>query len=197
MPENEQNIRKRNSAKSFQESIKYLEESQWNKLKEVIDNTRDRLLIKLLYSTGCRVGEFALIKVEDIDWENGFIHIPAENTKTKEARTVRVGKDLLNEIKGWLKDQKKESGYLFSSRQDERLTPRRIQQVIRKYAEKAGVACHPHTLRHTHIVHALNKGVPINVVQAEVGHKRLTTTQIYSKVAPKLVKEAYDKAGFE
>jgi site-specific recombinase XerD len=56
MPENEQNIRKRNSSKSFQESIKYLEESQWNKLKEVIDNTRDRLLIKLLYSTGCKAG---------------------------------------------------------------------------------------------------------------------------------------------
>ena len=43
----------------------------------------------------------------------------------------------------------------------------------------------------------LDTFVPINVVQAEVGHKRLTTTQIYSKVAPKLVKEAYDTAGFE
>ncbi|GAI13303.1 unnamed protein product, partial [marine sediment metagenome] len=58
-------------------------------------------------------------------------------------------------------------------------------------------AVSPHTLRHTHIVHALLDKVPITAVQKQVGHKRLTTTQIYSDLAPEQVKEAYDKVGFE
>jgi len=199
MAKETQKTQKRNSnKKSFRDTIKYLEKGQWNSLKEVIDNTRDRLLIKLLYSSGCRVNEFSLMKIKDVEFEEGYIHIPAENTKTKESRTVRIGKELLNEMKGWLKDNKKAGDdYLFDSRQSERMTPRRIQQIVKKYAAIAKIECHPHTLRHTHIVHALQEGVPINAVQAQVGHKRLTTTEIYSKLAPKQVKEAYDKAKFE
>ena len=55
----------------------------------------------------------------------------------------------------------------------------------------------PHTLRHSHIVHSLMAGVPTNVVQQQAGHKRLTTTQVYSKVAPEQIKEAYERAGME
>ena len=51
----------------------------------------------------------------------------------------------------------------------------------------------PHTLRHTHIVHALLDRIPIAAVQKQVGHKRLATTQIYSNLAPEQVREAYEK----
>jgi len=191
---------KRNSTKKTTgSSIKYLEKGEWNRLKEVIDDTRDRLMFKMLYSSGCRIGEFTMIRISDLDLENGYIRIPAENTKTKTARTaVIASKELVSELRGWIKDRKKSGNdFLFDSRQGDRITPRRVQQLLKKYAEKAGIDCHPHTLRHSHVVHALQEGIPINAVQAQVGHKRLTTTEIYSKLAPKQVKDAYERAGFE
>lgn len=107
--------------------------------------------------------------------------------------------------------EKRKKGYLFRSRQGKKLTTRRIEQIIHKYARRAHIqkvyaydkrnrplyTVSPHTLSHTHIVHALLNTVPIAAVQKQVGHKRLTTTQIYSDLAPEQVKEAYDKAGFE
>ncbi|MCK4244730.1 MAG: tyrosine-type recombinase/integrase, partial [Candidatus Omnitrophica bacterium] len=68
----------------------------------------------------------------------------------------------------------------------------RIQQLMKKYAKIANLEASPHTLRHTHIVHALLDRIPITAVQKQVGHKKLTTTQIYSNLAPEQVREAYE-----
>ncbi len=204
-------MRKSAKRKRFQDSIKYLKKEEWQRLKESIDNFRDKLIILFLYSTGCRVGELCKMRIEDLDFEAGFLRIPGENTKTGEPRTVRVGREVLNEIRAYLRLEKRRSGLLFRSRQGEGITSRRIQQIIGDYAKRAGIqqvyaedsfgrklqTVTPHTLRHTHIVHALLNKVPITAVQKQVGHKRLTTTQIYSDLAPEQVKEAYEKAGFE
>ncbi|MBA7494491.1 Tyrosine recombinase XerC [subsurface metagenome] len=64
---------------------------------------------------------------------------------------------------------------------------------MKKYAERANLEVSPHTLRHTHIVHALLDRIPITAIQKQVGHKRLATTQIYSNLAPEQVREAYEK----
>jgi len=66
--------------------IKYLKKEEWLKLRDSIDSFRDIVLIELLYGSGCRVGEVALMRIEDIDFESGFIRIPGENTKTKIGR---------------------------------------------------------------------------------------------------------------
>jgi len=203
---------KRNSLqKTFRDSIKYLKKEEWQALKESIDNVRDKIIINLLYSSGVRVAELCLMKIEEVDFSNGFIRIPKENTKTKQSRTVRIGKEILSDLKALLRLEKRKKGYLFRSRQGKQLTTRRIEQIIHKYAKRAGIqkvyaydkrnrplyTVSPHTLRHTHIVHALLDKVPITAVQKQVGHRRLTTTQIYSDLAPEQVKEAYDKAGFK
>lgn len=175
--------------KSFKDSIKYLKKEEWDKLRSSIDNYRDKLIITLLYSTGMRVGEFTKLKVEDIDFEERFIRIPEENTKTKEGRTIFVPREVLNDLRGYLRlEKKKKKGRIFE------ITLRRIQQLIKKYSVRAGLVCTPHTLRHTHITHALLNRVPITAVQKQVGHKRLTTTQIYSDLAPEQVRQAYEKA---
>ena len=203
---------KRNSSpKQFRDSIKYLKKEEWQILKESIDNFRDKIIINLLYSSGVRVAELSSMKIEEVDFGNGFIRIPKENTKTKESRTVRIGKEVLSDLKALLRLEKRKKGYLFRSRQGKKLTTRRIQQILHTYAKRAGIqkvyaydksgrplhTVSPHTLRHTHIVHALLNKVPIIAVQKQVGHKRLTTTQIYSDLAPEQAKEAYDKVGFE
>ena len=166
--------------------IKYLKKEEWLRLIESIDNYRDKLIVKLLYSTGMRVGELAKLKVEDIDFHERFIHIPAENTKTNTARTVIVQKEVLSDISAYRKTLRIKRGRLFN------LTVRRLQQVMKKYAQRANIEASPHTLRHTHIVHALLDRIPITAVQKQVGHKKLTTTQIYSNLAPEQVREAYE-----
>ncbi len=151
------------------------------------------------------------MKIDEVDFGNGFIRIPKENSKIKQSRTVRIGKEVLSDFKAFLRLEKRKKGYLFRSRQEKKLTTRRIEQIIHKYAEIASIqkvyaydkrnrplyTVSPHTLRHTHIVHALLGKVSITAVQKQVGHKRLTTTQIYSDLAPEQVKEAYDKVGFQ
>ncbi len=199
------------SQKNFRDSIKYLKKEEWQALKESIDNLRDKVIINLLYSSGARVAELCLMKIEEVDLDNGLIRIPKENTKTKQFRTVRIGKEVVSDLKAFLRLEKGKKGYLFRSRQGKKLTTRRLKQIIHKCAKRAGIqkvyaynkrgrplyTVDPHTLRHAHIVHALLDKVTITAVQKQVGHKRLTTTQIYSDLAPEQVKEAYGKAGFE
>jgi integrase len=180
-------IQKRN----FKDSIKYLKKEEWDKLKGSIDDYRDKLIITLLYATGMRIGEFTKLKVEDIDFSERFIRIPPENTKTREGRTIFVPQEVLNDIRAYLKLEKKKKGKIFE------VTPRRIQQLLKKYSARAGVEATPHTLRHTHVVHSLLDKVPITAVQKQVGHKRLTTTQIYSDLAPKQIRAAYERANSE
>ena len=177
---------KRNKRRSFKNSIKYLKREEWDKLRGSIDNYRDKLIITLLYSTGMRIGEFVKVKVQDIDFQERFITILADNTKTKEARTIFVPREILNDIKSYLRLEKKKKGRIFE------ITPRRVQQILKKYSSRAEVETTPHTLRHTHIVHSLLNKVPITAVQKQVGHRRLTTTQIYSDLAPEQVREAYE-----
>ena len=173
--------------RNFSESIKYLRRKEWERFRSSVDDYRDRLLVTILYWTGMRVGEFTKVKIEDIDFEERLISVPAENTKTKSARTVWIPQEVLSEIKAYLKLTKKKRGRLFD------LTPRRVQQILAKYSKISGVRATPHTLRHTHIVQALLRKVPIAAVQKQVGHRRLTTTQIYSNFAPEQVREAYEQ----
>lgn len=202
---------KNKEKKSFKNQIKYLKKEEYRRLKEVIDNFRDKVIISLLYSSGCRVSEICKMKIEDIDFEQGYIRIPALNTKSNDCRVIRAGLEVLNDIKGYLRIEKRKKGPLFNSERSPHLTDRRVRQIVHYYANKAGIqeiygynkfghplyTVTPHTLRHTHVVHALMNKVPITAVQKQVGHKNLSTTQIYCDLAPEQVKEAYDMAGFE
>ncbi len=174
------------TSKIQKRNIKYLKKEEWQRLIESVDDYRDKLLMKVLYDTGMRVGELSMLEVEHIDFGERFIRIPAENTKTKTARTVVINREVLSEVAAYLKMVKIKKGRIFN------LSVRRIQQLIKKYGKIAGIEVSPHTLRHTHIVHALLDRVPITAVQKNVGHRRLTTTQIYCDLAPEQVREAYE-----
>jgi len=172
--------------KEQKRNIKYLKREEWEQLRASIDNVRDKLIIQILYSTGMRVGELSKLKIEEMDFEERFVWIPWENTKTKTTRTVYIPQETLNDIKAYLRLTRRKKGSLFG------LTKRRIQQLLKKYSDKSGVKASAHTLRHSHVVHALLDKVPITAVQKQVGHKLLTTTQVYSDLAPEQVREAYE-----
>lgn len=176
----------------FSDTIKYLSKEEIKRLISCIDNVRDKTLIKFLYSTGMRIGETSLLQFDDIDFKDLKILIPSQNTKTKRSRQPRISEEVSNDLKAYLKELQITKGLVFP------ITIRRIQMIIKKYGIKAGLNwIHPHTLRHTHIVHSLMSGVPMSAVQKQVGHIDLRTTQIYSNLSVADVKEAYTKAGVE
>jgi integrase/recombinase XerD len=163
-------------------------------------------LTNSIVPSGMRVGELVTTKIEDIDFENGFIRIQSFRSKTGRSRTARISKNTLELLREYIHGRK--TGYVFRSQgQSGHLSTRRVEQIISKLADKAEIQeiyaegkdgkklsrITPHTLRHTHIVHAIMSGVPLAAVMKQVGHADIRTTQIYSTLAPEQVKEAYEK----
>ena len=177
--------------KAFTDTIKYISKDEIKRLINSIDNARDKIIIKMLYSSGCRVGELVKACVDDIDFNECVWHIHAQNTKSKRSRSPRLYGGVVNDLKAYLKVSNISKGLLFP------IGIRSIQRIVKKYGDKVGIKClHPHSLRHTHIVHSLMDGVAMSAVQKQVGHVDLRTTQIYSNLAVSDVKKAYEKVEF-
>jgi len=195
--------------------IKYIEKEKVNMLIKAGMNERDRLIVKLFFTTFCRSNELRNIKVYDIKFGRCYINIRAENTKTKEPRIVVVPKKIMREIKTWLEKNGRDANfqnnnYLFQSRQSDQLTNKRIRQIVTEYANKIGIneiyaeskdgrklnTVTPHTLRHSAIIEALNKGIPQTVVMEQSGHKSLTSFQVYSRFSVEDRKRIFIEKGF-
>ncbi len=186
----------------FEDTIKYLNEEQIKKFllhvkqKEDKNRQRNRLIFELLLSTGMRITEFSLIKVSDIDFEQCLINIPFNNTKTAKRRIARVKRELLLDLKDYIINNNIKNGFVFRNNENKELSARFYQKLCEKYQiEDLPFKIHPHAFRHSHIILALKKGVPINAVQQQVGHMDLKTTSIYSKLAGVDVVRGYE--GFE
>jgi integrase/recombinase XerD len=177
--------------------IKYLDQDQQKQLLSVVQDIRDKLVIRMLLATGMRIEEFTLVKKEDIDEPNGFIRLLAENTKTKEARSVYVERELLNDLMAYLKMKSIDAGYIWRGTVRGRpITTRALQLMVKKYGRLAGLEwLHAHTFRHTCAVNAISAGVATEAVQGQLGHKSFMTTQIYTKLAPRQVADAFRRAG--
>lgn len=186
------------------DTIHYLSLWEWEALLEQASG-RDRLIILLLYDSGMRVGELVTTKVEDIDFEHCFIRIQSSRTKTKSFRTCRICQHTLQAVKEYVQPGQE---WLFHGRCSGHLSKRTIQLTLDRLAQAAGIQqigprkklmrrrITPHSLRHSHIVSALMTGVPLPLIQQQVGHKCLSSTQVYATVAPVLVQEAYTRHGF-
>ena len=207
------NITKANKEKTkkkfytrFKDNIKYLPRNEMDlllnhiKLKDIMHRKRNHLMFSLLLSMGCRITEFTLIEIKHIDFSIGLIKIPAENTKTKQSRSVRVNPGILLDLKDYIHTNNIKNGYLFRNKQNMPITPRNYNDLLKKYyddiKDKLTFKPHCHTFRHSHVVYALDNKVPMPAIMKQVGHIRLTTTQIYADIAGSHVKEMYKEVDF-
>ena len=204
-------------------NIRYLNLVALQKFFEVIDNWEHKLMMRLLYESGCRVGEFVRIRLKHLDFCNHSVFLPAENTKTKQPRTSYVSEGLMNEIKDYLKRKewmsKREEKlrcpdeFLFVSqatreRTDKGISENRVRQIFSCYIQKAGLqqvyghdkkgrALHlytVHSLRHSHIMHAKHiKGLKDSIVAKQVGHSTLTAMSAYDIPSDEMVQQAYQE----
>jgi integrase/recombinase XerD len=154
---------------------------------------RNKLILTLLYATGLRVSELTRLKTYQLDVDERTINIRGKGEKD---RIVLFDHPTQQLIEKYLiqKDKREYSRYLFSNRQGCHLSNRYIQIMIKDHANAAGVkrTVTPHVLRHSFATHLLQNGVDIRTIQQLLGHANLNTTQIYTHINTKTLKNNYD-----
>lgn len=163
---------------------------------------RDRCILELLYSTGLRVSELVSLNKKDINLQSLEFTIRG---KGKKPRMVFISKRAEKWLRAYLNIRKDDYKPLFISKskrtkniQDAeilRLSSVSIENIVRKYAFMAGYEkkITPHTLRHSFATTLLEKGVDIRYVQEMLGHSSITTTQVYTHITNKKLKEIHEK----
>ena len=152
---------------------------------------RDRTIIELMYATGLRVSEVVGLKKGDVNLDGGFVIAMGKRSKE---RVVPLGSYSRDAIKAYLASEKPPGQYLFPNRKGDMITRQAIWKIIRKYGlqlHKGHVS--PHTIRHTFATHLLEGGADLRSVQVLLGHEDISTTQIYTHVDSKRLKEIHKK----
>ena len=162
---------------------------------------RDRAILELLYSTGCRISEVVSINVSDLSFKDRTIRVLGKGNKE---RFVFLGKAAAGALKEYLPakneyaDKKDVDAHhaLFVNYRGRRITQRGIFGIVQKYILRLGLAKHvsPHTFRHTFATHLINRGADIRTVQELLGHASLSTTQIYTHLGLTRLKRIYSEA---
>jgi len=155
---------------------------------------RDKAILETIYSAGLRISELVGLDIQDM---NKFDEVVLVRGKGKKERLVPLGGKAIDSISDYLKLRGNPGdGALFVNRGDKRITDRSIRRKLDKYMLMAGIPKHisPHTLRHSFATHMLNAGADLRSVQEMLGHENLSTTQIYTHLTTKRLKEVYRKA---
>ena len=159
---------------------------------------RDHAMLELLYATGIRVSELISLDVSDLNLSAGFIRC---ESKGKEriiplySTAIRALQDYVKEIRPQLIAGEEEEA-LFVNMSGERMSRQGFWKIIKYYKEKAQIEKEitPHTLRHSFAVHLLENGADIHAIQEMMGHADISSTQIYTHVVKKQLKDIYHKA---
>ena len=155
------------------------------------DALRDAAILELLYATGLRVSELVSLKKSDVNLDAGFIIALGKRSKE---RIVPIGSYAREVIKLYLAEMKPKGPQLFPSRRGGALTRQAVWKMLRKYGVLlAQGPLYPHMLRHTFATHLLEGGADLRSVQLLLGHEDISTTQIYTHVDRKRLKEVHKK----
>lgn len=161
---------------------------------------RDRAILELLFASGLRISELVNLNREQVNLEKREFSILGKGSKR---RIVFITEPTARTIKKYLEKRTDIDPALFirevknpqNEEKELRITPRSIQRIIKKYALKAGIVKNvtPHVLRHSFATHLLQNGADIRSVQVLLGHSSINTTQIYTHVTNKSLKDVYEK----
>jgi integrase/recombinase XerC/integrase/recombinase XerD len=153
------------------QEVRYLKHDQVMALIESIDDLRDRLVVRIIYATGVRVSELCGINIEDIDPDEGTVRVRGKGGKF---RAVFIDRESLREIGEFIGTRT--TGPLFPGHLGENLSPRTVQHIFRNYAPP-GIT--PHKIRHSYASELYRRSKNLRVVQENLGHSSIKTTEIY------------------
>ena len=183
----------------------FLEYEEVKRLLETppMDNwlgARDRAILETLYSTGIRVSELVGLNMDDVDFLGEVVHVRG---KGKKERIAPISSSALQVIQHYMEFRNKRAQssnfdlkVLFVNKHGRRLSTRSVRRKMDKYLKMAGLdpSISPHTLRHSFATHMLNNGADLRSVQELLGHQSLSTTQVYTHLTTKKLKEVYQSS---
>jgi len=186
-------------AKIPERSLDLITPTELAKLMKAVEGSdsaslRDKAILELLFSTGLRVSELCALTTET-DFSLGEFSVRGKGGKV---RVVFVSDDAKEAVKIYLKSRKDMSEALFvrmGKEADKPLDRRSIIRIIKKYATKAGIGkkVTPHVLRHMFATDLLSNGADLRSVQMLLGHANISTTQIYTHITDKALRETHKK----
>ena len=157
---------------------------------------RDRAILELLYASGLRVSELTSLEFSHLDLENSMLRLWGKGFKERMVPFGEEAKEALLQYchqarEHILKGRRSRSVFVGASGRS--LTRQNIWIMVKKYTKKAGIEkpITPHTLRHTFATHLLENGADLRIVQEFLGHSDIVTTQIYTHISKKILREAY------
>lgn len=179
-----------------EEDIKKILKAPWKlPTKNIEKQTRDIAILYMLYGTGLRVSELIKLKKSDIKIDSNQFSVVGKGSKLRSIFATKIARE---KLQAYLKQRSDASPYLFTTVSvnglGEHLSRNTIEEIVRKYAKLAGITkkVTPHTLRHSFATSLIKKWADIRAVQTLLGHASITTTQIYTHVDDKHLKQVHD-----
>jgi len=159
---------------------------------------RDRAMLEVLYSTGLRRGELASLEIRDLDFERGTLLV--REGKGRKDRTVPIGERALSWLERYLQEIRPlymvppDEGFLFLTRLGERFVPNGVSELVSRTVKASGInkQISAHGFRHTAATVMLEGGADVRYIQQMLGHASLSTTQVYTRVSIRALKEVHD-----
>jgi integrase/recombinase XerD len=160
---------------------------------------RDRAMLELLYACGLRVSELVNLDINQVNLRQGVVRTLG---KGRQERLVPIGEQAIAWLERYLREARPEllktkapDSALFVTNRGAAMTRQACWLLIRRHARAAGIDKHlsPHTLRHAFATHLLNHGADLRVVQLLLGHRDLSTTQIYTHIARARLKDLHSQ----
>ena len=165
-----------------------LSKEEIRRMLDVTENTKHKLLIAFLYSSGLRVSEAVSMKIDDLDLNERMGIVRAG--KGKKDRNIILSESLVKSLKMYLGTRNDQNPYVFAVK-ERHIAVRQAQRVVNEAAKKAGIKkrvfCH--ALRSSFATHLLEAGTDIRIIQELLGHSNLATTQRYTKVSREQLKK--------
>ena len=163
-------------------------------------NQRNQVMIELMYSSGLRVSELCGLKLKNLKLADYMIEVTGKGSKTRivpvNKWTTKLLKAYLIEARPKLVKATKDQGYVFLNNQGGPLSRQSVFKIIKKICEEVGITkdVSPHTLRHSFATHLLEAGADLRLIQEMLGHEDISTTQIYTHISKKTIKDVYNRA---
>ncbi len=156
---------------------------------------RNQALLELIYGSGLRVTELLDLKISDIHLTEGYVRVLGKGNKERE---VPLGDLSIQALRLYLTKSRNQLtmnniDYLFLNQDGKRLSRQGFFKILKKLAKLAGIEqdISPHTLRHSFATHLLEAGVDLRTLQELLGHEDIQTTQIYTHISQKHLKDVY------
>jgi integrase/recombinase XerC len=162
--------------------------------------TRDRAILETMYSAGLRVSELVKLDLDDVNLDDNVLLVRG---KGKKERLAFLGDEAIDALQHWLKDRERllkvkgtKGPAVFVNKFGTRLTTRSVGRLLAKYLARQGMPgqASPHSLRHSFATHLLDRGAEIRGVQELLGHRSLSTTQVYTHLSTNRLQASYQKA---